>query len=115
MIEKLIVDVQEVSNSVTISVVDENGNGEILVQGKMGGCAFLNEAEQMRRIEVLGRLALPGTEDNICTGLIDIEIARLEKEMKGYEDAPAPKDLLKPYMQARVKCERLKAVREVYP
>ena len=115
MKEKLLVDIREATNAVTISIVDENGNGDILVNGYIGGSSHMNEAEQARRIEVLGRLVLPGIEDRIETGLIDIEIARLEKEMKEYEDAPASKDFMTPYLKARVKCERLKAVREVYP
>ena len=115
MKEKLEIDVREDRNEVTISIVDENGNGDILVHGKLGGSSFLNQAEQARRIEVLGRLALPGIDDRICTELIDIEIGRLVKEMMDYEKSENRHELLTPYLQARVKCERLKAVREVYP
>ena len=45
-------------DEVTLSLVDEDGNGIILLRGKLGGCAFMSKDEQDIRMEVLQRLSL---------------------------------------------------------
>lgn len=43
-------------NEVTISIVDENGNGYMLLRGKIGGCDFMNEAQQEFRLKALSKI-----------------------------------------------------------
>ena len=57
--------VDEDRNDVTISLVDETGNGIILVRGKLGGCDFLSKAEQASRIKALRKLMLDKSPESL--------------------------------------------------
>jgi hypothetical protein len=58
MPQKLEIEIDEERNEVQINLVDDAGNGIIVLRGKMGGSSFLSKSEQAPRIEVLKRLTL---------------------------------------------------------
>jgi hypothetical protein len=60
--ERLVVEVDRNRNTATISVVDESGNGIVLMRSSLGGCAFLSSEEQERRIRLIERLRLADNE-----------------------------------------------------
>jgi hypothetical protein len=49
-------------NEATLSLVDEDGNGIILLHGKVGGCEFMSVDEQEGRLDTLKRLWLRGAK-----------------------------------------------------
>lgn len=50
------VQVNQARNEVQIDLVDEKGNGIIVLTGKMGGCGYMSAAEQAPRIEALKKI-----------------------------------------------------------
>ena len=60
--------------SYTISKIDREGNGIIVISGKLGGCDFMNEAEVTPRLEALEEMV------GIYNEMAEMK-ERLEKDM----------------------------------
>jgi len=56
--KRLKVDIDRNHNEATISLVDKNGNGIIVLKGQIGGCGWMDEAGLKELTEVLLALQL---------------------------------------------------------
>ena len=52
----VIMEINKDTNMVEAYTKDHDGNGILLFLGKLGGCGFLMENEQQKRIEILKEL-----------------------------------------------------------
>jgi len=56
--KRMKVDIDRNHNEATISLVDKNGNGIIVLKGQIGGCGWMDEAGLKELTEVLLALQL---------------------------------------------------------